>query len=350
MPRKHPVLGFAVVAIVLLSACAGSSPAATGSESERPTANPIPTAVPVEIAATVEVPTPWDIAVEGGSVWVTNSTGAVRIDATTNEVIASVEIGSGNDALEGIAANTSGVWVTNFDTNLVYRINPESNEVVAEIPVGLNPGGVAATDDAVWVANHRSGSVSRIDPVSNEVVATIVVGRRGPSGPQGIAVGLGSVWVSVPNTGSVVRIDATTNSILATIPDPLPALPCGDFAITPEAVWVTSCFETTFVARIDPATNTVVATFDAGGFAGAPFLIDGAVWLAVVDHAGPSNSTVPGTVIRVDPATNSVDVARKVGESLDHTASAVDSTSVWLGDLTSGGRVLRILLSDLMER
>jgi YVTN family beta-propeller protein len=303
--------------------------------------------VPITLEATVEVPAPFGIAAVGDSVWVTTPTGAVRIDATTNAVTASVKFGSGNDEIGGIGANAAGVWVTDFDTNIVYRIDPATNTVVAQIPVGRNPEGLVATADAVWVANHRGGSVSRIDPVSNTVVATIKVGPEGPSGPQGIAVGLGSVWVGVPNLGSVVRIDAATNEIQATIPDPWPALPCGGFAISPDAVWVSSCFETPFIARIDPATNAVVATVDVGGFTGDPVLIDGTPWIPVVDHIGASNATVPGTLVHIDPATNRVDRALKVGEQFSPAGTVVAGTSLWLLDESGGGQVLRVPLAVL---
>ena len=51
----------------------------------------------------------------------------------------------------------------------------------------------AVGESAVWVASDLGMSVSRIDPETNRVVATIPLGNR----PGAIAAGEGYVWVTV---------------------------------------------------------------------------------------------------------------------------------------------------------
>jgi YVTN family beta-propeller protein len=290
--------------------------------------------------AKIPVQKPLGLAVLEDKVWVTTPSGAARIDSATNAVTATIKFGSGHDEIDAITANGAAVWVSDFDTSTVYRIDPKTLRVVAEIPVGLNPEEIFATADAVWVANHRDGTVSRIDPNSNRVVATINIGPKGPSGPQWLAVGIGSVWVSVPNLASVVRIDAATNTIQATISGPF-----GAIAFSPGAVWVT---EPPAVVRIDPQTNQIVARVDIGGGTADPAVIDGAPWFAVVGS--------PGTLVRIDPATNRVDRVLALLDLDGSTpvqltdatlARAPSGSSLWIGDASEPGRVLRFPLAQL---
>jgi YVTN family beta-propeller protein len=306
---------------------------------------PLPSARPVRLDASISVALPVGIAGGAGGIWITVPTGADRIDPATNTVDAKVHFGSGHEEIDAVAVGVSGVWVTDFDTDSIYRIDPSTRTVVATIPVRTAPEGVVATDQGVWVANHHGGSVVRIDPVTNQVVATIPAGHTGSSGPHQIAVGLGSVWVGVPNIESVVRIDAVSNQVLATIHEPYPTLPCGGFAIAPAAVWVSSCFEQATIARIDPARNAVVATIDVGGYTGRPFIVGDGVWFPVVDHPDPSGATVPGTLVHIDPATNRVDRALKVAATFSPAGSWVSGDSVWLVDDSGAGRVLRLPVS-----
>src|SRR6478672_13908737 len=53
-----------------------------------------------------------------------------------------------------------------------------------------------AIDEHVWISNSPKNNVTRIDPKTNQIVANIDVGKRPCSG---LAAGFGSVWV--PNCG-----------------------------------------------------------------------------------------------------------------------------------------------------
>ena len=59
------------------------------------------------------------------------------------------------------------MWVTNYGSATITRIDPATNEVIATVEGGFGPEGIGFTDDAVWVANVRDGNVSRIDPETN---------------------------------------------------------------------------------------------------------------------------------------------------------------------------------------
>ncbi len=76
------------------------------------------------------------------------------------------------------------MWVANTLDGTVSRIDPNSNAVVAVIPVGDGPGSLAIGDEGVWVGNEFDGTVMRIDPRTNTVVESIETGQR----PAGLAL------------------------------------------------------------------------------------------------------------------------------------------------------------------
>ena len=55
----------------------------------------------------------------------------------------------------------------------VVRIDPQADQVVATINVGSGPTAIAVGFGSVWVTNSLDGTVSRIDPATSAVQATI---------------------------------------------------------------------------------------------------------------------------------------------------------------------------------
>jgi YVTN family beta-propeller protein len=213
----------------------------------------------------------------------------------------------------GLAAGAGAVWVPNIGDGTLSRIDPVTNQVVATIDVGANPAdfqtaasmpmAVAASDSAVWVTRYNGSDATqlvrdllRIDPATNAIVTTIPLDVT----PHFIALGAGALWILSSEQNAVLRVDSATNQVVATIPLSHPLA----LAIGEGAVWVsygpstsTSGPVTRTIAQIDPASNTVVGTFDVDQYtlyltAGA-----GAVWLS---------NMVTNEVLRIDPATYAV--------------------------------------------
>ena len=63
--------------------------------------------------------------------------------------------------------------------DLVERIDPSTNAVVARISVGEGYG-IAAGEGAIWAANNDTNTLSRINPASNAVTATFPLPVTGP--------------------------------------------------------------------------------------------------------------------------------------------------------------------------
>ncbi len=209
--------------------------------------------------------------------------------------------------------------------NSVAAIDPATDRMVADVPVGSRPAALSFGDGAVWVANLDDNSVSRIDPRTREVVRTIATAQQ----PAGIAAGAGGVWVASPN-GSMQLIDPTFNvvSTLATgsrgyltaVDLPSPAVAGAN------AVWVVN---KTSLSRYDPQTHHIEATIGVGLSPAGLAIGDGAVWVA---------DSAQDTVTRVDPVTNT-STTTPVGHGASAIAAGGDG--IWVAD-TSDDAVVRI--------
>lgn len=140
-------------------------------------------------------------------------------------------------------------------------------------------------------------------PPGGHIAATIL----DPATPVSVEAGFGSIWVANGPAGTILRIDPASNTVVATIQAGRPVC-C--LAFGAGAVWGSS-FATDAVVRVDPATNSVVDSFPSGGLApnGITFG-DGFVWVA--NHHG--NPT--GSVAKIDPATDTVIDVIPVGAAM----------------------------------
>ena len=197
MPDPGPGRKVAVVAVAMLLAAGGAAVAIrafAGGEPIRPaTRSPTP-APPVDPVVDVTLPIKWpsSIVYGEGSIWVA---------------------ASANDGTGG---------------GTIYRIDPDTAEILAEIPVVAVPGwetgggAMEVTDGAVWVAGGGSSrNLVQIDVATNVVVQEIAV--EGTSLGD-VAVDDLGVWVSVfvqdgeRERIDLVRLDPTTGAEEARIP------------------------------------------------------------------------------------------------------------------------------------
>jgi hypothetical protein len=327
------VLGALVAAALSVALLGGALPFQTV-PSATPTLAPSPATSPAVPAAVVapeaEIPALGPIAMvaNGQELWVLAAGRLDVIDTAANEIATSVPIGATADLYNGLAADASGVWATDATTAILTRVDPGTRKVAATIPAGLSPKGVLVTADGVWVADVHGGTVLPIDPATNRVGKAITVGPLGPSGPNWLAHGPESIWVGIPNNSTIARINPRTHAVEATIHAPDASTPCGGFAVERDAVWITGCSATASIVRVDPTSNTVVATVDLGGYGYNPTLINGAPWVSV-----DTGDAASGRLVRIDTATNSIDRVLVPGPSFGGGGDLVVAAgSVWVVD------------------
>jgi streptogramin lyase len=165
-----------------------------------------------------------DLAMSEDGVWASASSDLVRIDPVTNEVVARLRSDRGFGA---IAFGPSGLWVIAEASREgeVWQIDPATSDVRQRIPLA-NPSfwnEIAVGDDAVWVTSsptvHEDGvalvHLYRIDPSTGDITADIPLGDgasglgpdEGAVSYSALAVDESSVWTLVSFEGLLFRLD-----------------------------------------------------------------------------------------------------------------------------------------------
>ena len=138
----------------------------------------------------------------------------VRINPETNQIAAEVPIEESaiQGGASGVAVGGGSVWVTSVNGKLL-RVDPATNKVVATLPIGDYSFGVEASEDAVWatsevnVNNYASYThrITRVNPASGRVVGSVDV-----KNVSGLALSGGEAWVTTSNTetgeGSLISL------------------------------------------------------------------------------------------------------------------------------------------------
>jgi YVTN family beta-propeller protein len=244
------------------------------------------------------------------------------IDPRTNEIVAAIPVGIQPGP---IAAGAGSIWVGNLRDRNLTKIDPQERAVVATVSLGdRTPTGVAAGAGAVWVVHGLRGELSRVDPQFNRVQRTIAVTGRSPTGS--VAVGVGYVWTAYGDS-TLARVQpASMRRAGSALTGFLPAA----VVVGGGAVWVVNSGDST-LQRFSPFTfeEGVVRTISVGGRPVALAYGEGSLWVA---NRGDD------TVTRVDPRTHAtLDI--RVGD--EPAAVAVGAGAVWVAN-SGEGTVSRI--------
>ena len=320
-PSVAAVAATVLVAVVLLAEMGGppfGSPSATPAPSASPT---LPSPRTLEPESVIPVPGALIALADGDArVWVTSDEQLVAIDTATGAISAfPVPIPDGS--WSGLELLDGSLWVGNYHEGVVYRVNPEDGEILAEIPVGNEAVSITAAAGGLWV--RTEGAITwqahRIDPATNTVVATIDSGNA-------IAAGHDSLWFSQRGADRIIRADPVTGETIAVIQVPQDH-DCG-VATSADSVWA-SCLDPDrivgSVVRIDPATNEVAATIRTDAAGAGAFEVEGRTWLATLSAEG-------GAFMAIDLETNLVEKVLLVGPDFDPDNPVVAGGWVWIAN------------------
>ncbi len=212
-----------------------------------------------------------------------------------------------------LAVDGDTVWATN--KGRVERWSKTGK--LAEVAMAHPCGAMTISDGALWVADCQDKTITRIDIKSAKITAVIPTGLASPDGEMNVVSGAGSIWVGSDKAGLIARVDPATNSVIASIKvEPGSCY----LAFGEDALWAVSAGSQT-VQKIDPATNTAVKTTKLGKTPGFLAAGEGGVW---VQEQGD------GTVARIDPATGAVSGRVKIDETLKWGDIDTGGGKVWL--------------------
>jgi YVTN family beta-propeller protein len=125
---------------------------------------------------------------------------AVRVDPATSRVVDRFPT-TGDGAL-GVGGGS--VWQAGIISQTIYRYDPSSKRLLAQIPVGVVAKHLSADAHSLWVSGD-SGRVTRIDMTTNRVTGTFQVDGRAPA----VAIGHGSVWIVDTTHAALLRVQPT---------------------------------------------------------------------------------------------------------------------------------------------
>ena len=177
----------------------------------------------------------------------------------------------------------------------------------------LGPGG--RLREPLGAQLRRPERVARRSEDRHRSTATLPLTIGNSEG--GLAAGAGSIWMMTDAKGTLARIDPATNKVVAEI-----YVAPGSFAVAfgEGAVWVTST-EKNLVTRVNPHTNVVEETIPVGPKPRFLAVGEGSVWTI---------NQGDGTISRVDAKTNKVVATIEAGIPGPGGEIAVGEGSVWV--------------------
>src|SRR5439155_25015365 len=158
----------------------------------------------------------------GGSLTVRGNAVA-EIDPSSNQVVGQVPVGARPDA---IAYGAGGLWVANLDDETVSHVDPTTGEAVRAIPIGDAVSGLSAGRNAIWAVSADPPKpyavLRRIDPrfdvvaKSLRVQAGALLSAGGLGEPATGATGPGAVRVGT-DPGLLQRVDPARTALAKTV-------------------------------------------------------------------------------------------------------------------------------------
>jgi YVTN family beta-propeller protein len=167
---------------------------------------------------------PNDILIRGDRAYVVNSGSSdlYVIDLGQDVVTSVIDLGPGNNPWSGAFLDDSTMYVSNWLTATVSRVNIYSGSITDIFGVGTGPEGVLIVDGRLYVANsgwngggYDPGSVSVIDVGEDSIVATVPVGLN----PQDLVMdSRGEIEVVCTGDyfsrfGTIYKIDSATDEV-----------------------------------------------------------------------------------------------------------------------------------------
>jgi len=208
------------------------------------------------------------------------------IDPSSNTLTAEVPVGR---APEAITTGAGSAWTTNVDDRSVSRIDPANLTVrAAAVNVGQYPSDVLGSNDTIWVALGALAQLTSINPTQES--ATKPIPALGGSAPCGapfasLAIGAGSVWF-VCRGGQLGKVDLATRMARSVeveaglVGTSSPILPqFEDIVFGLESLWIVDS-ESNSVIEVDPFVVQKGRTFTVGQDARAIAASSDSLWVA----------------------------------------------------------------------
>jgi DNA-binding SARP family transcriptional activator/streptogramin lyase len=248
-----------------------------------------------------------------------------KIDPKTGEIVEVFRVGLGSSRPTVIGGY---IFVSSDDREILTRIDVRSGEMETFGGLTTPADTAAGADRTVWVGSRDTNKVWQIDADSFERLQVLEL----PEGSRAwrVAVGGGSVWVSEGVAGSVSRFNARTGRLQQRYRHEGSLVYSAEVAFGEGAAWTAANGSRAQVLRVD-AVGGGAQSFEMGQIPYAVAIGFGAVWVSdLVGPIGESEKEEPGKVLRLDPATGTLEDVINVGKLPDGLATG--GGSVWVAN------------------
>jgi DNA-binding beta-propeller fold protein YncE len=96
------------------------------------------------------------------------------------------------------------VWQAGITSQTIYRYDPSSKRLLAQVPVGEVAKHLTGDARSLWVSSD-SGRVTRIDLATNKITGTFQVNGPAPA----VAVRFGAVWIIDTAHAALLHVQPT---------------------------------------------------------------------------------------------------------------------------------------------
>jgi virginiamycin B lyase len=297
-----------------------------------------------------QVPTPGSrphdpLGASDGSIWYTGQMAGVlgRLDPKTGQ-FREYPLKTPHSGPHGLMEDRQGnIWYTGNAANLMGKLNPKTGQVT-EYPIAdptvKDPHTLLIDRQGiVWFTAQNGNRIGRLDPVNGEI--KLLTPPTANSRPYGIMEdSKGMIYYVAFGVNKIGRIDPKTLSIHEyTLPNA--ASRPRRLVITPDdTVWYAD-FPRGVIGHLDPKTGQVEEVPSPSGPRSQPYgmsVINGIIWYS-------ESGTRPGTVVRLDPKTKTLQswLIPGGGDIVRNTSVTPDGNFVLANSLTNEVTLVKIV-------
>ena len=212
----------------------------------------------------------------------------------------------------GIAARDGDLWVGEYETGRLVRLEATSGRRIGAVRVGRYACRVAVDATAIWVTRDLAGELARVSRATGRVRPVRIGGEV-----FDVIRDRESVWTTSWDTGRIVRLDARTAKVTHVYED---GLKPASIALCGSSIWVGHGRGATWLTRIDPRSHRVQRVDVAAYEPDWPRCVRGELWVKAGD-----------SVLQVDPRSGMTVGRYRIGGTPSETAAGPDGL-VWVTD------------------
>jgi transglutaminase-like putative cysteine protease/glutamine cyclotransferase len=160
----------------------------------------------------------------------------------------------------GLTCDGSYLWVADYKTDLIYKLDPESGVVLHQIPSpGFWPMDLAWDGQYLWNADYKQKCIFKIDPADGTILAKI---EAPCEFPEGLAWHDNTLWVGDAMNNTIMKIDLSDGTDVKEFWGPARAV--NGLASDGQYLWSSDRYMDE-IYMIDPESGEVINIIDSPG-------------------------------------------------------------------------------------